>query len=222
MSKKNTTTAPTPDSDELRVRAFLENHPEYLSDNPELLIHLEVPHATAGATSLIERQVTVLREKNSQLQGQISNMVDNANSNEQQLRQIQIVAEKLATTAAEHSPAATEALLGKAFAADWCRVIVDSAELSATDTAALTVCRALCKKGPKSGITLPSATLDALQPETGKGGWNLAIIPLGESGKQGVALLASGDQQRFQTDHDTLFLELLSTVLTLALTRPQE
>lgn len=49
------------------VADFLRAHPHFLSERPELLTTLTIPHETGtGVSSLIERQVALLREENRQ------------------------------------------------------------------------------------------------------------------------------------------------------------
>ncbi|MCF8005409.1 MAG: DUF484 family protein, partial [Chromatiaceae bacterium] len=43
------------------VAAWLMRHPDFLLRHRDVLAKLNVPHGSGGATSLIERQVTVLR-----------------------------------------------------------------------------------------------------------------------------------------------------------------
>lgn len=50
-------------ADELELISLLKQHGDILQRRPELLADLEVPHQAAGAVSLIERQVSVLRNK---------------------------------------------------------------------------------------------------------------------------------------------------------------
>ena len=50
-------------ADELQLISLLKQHGDLLQRHPELLLELEVPHRATGAVSLIERQVSVLRDK---------------------------------------------------------------------------------------------------------------------------------------------------------------
>ena len=46
------------------VEEFLRAHPNFLQDRPGLLAVLNLPHGGDGAVSLVERQVSVLRQRN--------------------------------------------------------------------------------------------------------------------------------------------------------------
>ncbi|GIR71397.1 MAG: hypothetical protein CM15mP74_26480 [Halieaceae bacterium] len=52
------------DLDPNDVEAFLRANPNFLQDRPGLLAVLNLPHGGEGAVSLVERQVSVLRERN--------------------------------------------------------------------------------------------------------------------------------------------------------------
>ncbi len=55
-----------------RVAAFLRDNPDFLDNRPELLADLSFTHATpAGVSSLIERQVSVLRAENQRCHEQL-------------------------------------------------------------------------------------------------------------------------------------------------------
>lgn len=73
-----------PAINEEEVIFYLEQHPDILTKHPDLLERLQVPHKTGeGMTSLIERQVDVLRNKNRQQEDQLVVLVANAQQNEE-------------------------------------------------------------------------------------------------------------------------------------------
>jgi uncharacterized protein YigA (DUF484 family) len=65
------------------IRDFLVEHPDYLQKNPELLSLLQVPHASGAAVSLVERQVSVLRERNVDLRHRLRDLGAIAKDNDQ-------------------------------------------------------------------------------------------------------------------------------------------
>lgn len=69
---------------EAQVAAFLQMHPDFFTRNEKLLEKLQVPHQTGRAVSLIERQTTVLREKNQNLTSHLSDLIDIARHNDAQ------------------------------------------------------------------------------------------------------------------------------------------
>lgn len=69
-------------SEEQTVADYLRAHPDFFINHPEVLAELSVQHASGGAVSLIERQVTLLREINVQLRRQLKELVHIAREND--------------------------------------------------------------------------------------------------------------------------------------------
>ena len=67
--------------DDLTVVDYLKQNPAFLIQNNELLEVLEVQQGVTGATSLLERQISVLRGKNKHLEDQLDNLIVAARSN---------------------------------------------------------------------------------------------------------------------------------------------
>lgn len=68
--------------DEAAVDAFLRERPDFFERHLALLDILRLPHPAGGAVSLIERQVSLLREKNHYLEQQLAELVERARENE--------------------------------------------------------------------------------------------------------------------------------------------
>lgn len=64
------------------VRDYLLAHPDFFDEHASLLSTLHLPHATGGAVSLVERQVSVLRKKNLQIEKQLKELIDIARGND--------------------------------------------------------------------------------------------------------------------------------------------
>ena len=69
--------------DEEKVVRYLQNNPEMLMNYPEVFSQLEIPHLAGGATSLVERQLKLLREENQSLKAKIDELVCIARENEE-------------------------------------------------------------------------------------------------------------------------------------------
>ena len=54
-------------SDEV-VQSYLQSNPDFFARHGELLSSLRLPHITGGAVSLVERQVSVFRQKDLKLE----------------------------------------------------------------------------------------------------------------------------------------------------------
>lgn len=68
--------------DEEQVIEYLLQHPEFFDANGLLLADIEIPHQSGQAVSLIERQVSVLREKNITFEKRLHDMVDAVHDNQ--------------------------------------------------------------------------------------------------------------------------------------------
>jgi len=69
--------------DETRVIQYLQDNPEVLMKYPEIFSALALPHATGAATSLVERQLRLLRDENQKLKSKIDELVGIARENEE-------------------------------------------------------------------------------------------------------------------------------------------
>lgn len=69
--------------DESVVADYLRQHPDFLARHPDVLAEVRVPHDPgAGVVSLIERQVSVLRERNQRLESRLGELLQTARDNE--------------------------------------------------------------------------------------------------------------------------------------------
>jgi len=83
---------------EQTVAEYLRRHPEFFMRNESLLTKVRIPHHSGSAVSLIERQLSVMRDENQQLQRQLENLITAAKRNEILLQQIQRTVNALLST----------------------------------------------------------------------------------------------------------------------------
>ena len=75
--------------DEADVASYLLSHPEFFERHLPLLRKMQIPHRSGNATvSLIERQVSVLRQRNDELERQLADLFDVAKANNELIDQI--------------------------------------------------------------------------------------------------------------------------------------
>ena len=83
MSKQPSSKSENIELSEQEVIAYLEKHPNLLQKHDALLEKMQVPHrAGTGMISLIERQVEVLRDKNTSQEDRLDILINNARINE--------------------------------------------------------------------------------------------------------------------------------------------
>lgn len=86
-----TRTEPAPGEPDARaVETYLRDNPDFFHGRDDLVQHLSVPHAgTGAAVSLIERQLTLLREENRTCRRQLNELMEVARDNERLLGRLQ-------------------------------------------------------------------------------------------------------------------------------------
>lgn len=67
---------------EQQVVDYLMGNPDFFLQHSLLLNDLEIPHEVGGAISLVERQVSVLRERNKHFEEKLRDMVDAVHDNQ--------------------------------------------------------------------------------------------------------------------------------------------
>jgi uncharacterized protein YigA (DUF484 family) len=67
---------------EQAVHDFLAAHPDFFERHATLLSSLNLPHASGGTVSLVERQVAVLRQKELKLERQLKELIGVAREND--------------------------------------------------------------------------------------------------------------------------------------------
>ena len=99
VGKKSRAAAATgPDSNELNdevVREYLKDHSDFLQRNPDLLDHLHVSHASGSAVSLVEKQVSVLRERNVDIRHRLKTLTTHARDNDKLFEQTRALVIKM-------------------------------------------------------------------------------------------------------------------------------
>ncbi|GGJ05267.1 hypothetical protein GCM10007978_48530 [Shewanella hanedai] len=68
--------------DEMLIREFLLDNPDFFNRYPELLLAMRIPHAERGAISLVERKQEMYRNRVQQLEEEITSLLGMATRNE--------------------------------------------------------------------------------------------------------------------------------------------
>lgn len=218
-----------PLSDEM-VEKYLRSHPDFFADHINLLTILRIPHPVTGAVSLVERQVTALREQNRQFKRKLMELVQTGRDNDRVNRQLHNLTLGLlgARSAGEVIDSLFEHLY-RDFKADV--VALGLYDLPAGEAQAANA-RTLERDDPALGAfaaffradrplcgRLKGEQIDFLFGEQADLVGSAALIPVGGHGRRGVLAIASADPARFHRTMETLFLEHLGQLLERALER---
>jgi uncharacterized protein YigA (DUF484 family) len=65
-----------------QIAAYLRENPDFFINHQDLLGDMTLPHETGAAVSLVERQVSILRERNMDMRHRLSKLLDNAREND--------------------------------------------------------------------------------------------------------------------------------------------
>lgn len=212
------------------VARFLEDNPDFLERNPELLARLNVPHGVAGgAVSLIERQVGALRERQHSLQRQLRELVSNARENDVISTRLHDYARAmLRARDLDEVLDETRALVRDKFRLDAVAIrIYDDAgsagrpELAAADDALMQALAAeTTDSRPRCGVSLAATFRKDLFGDDAMGIiQSLGILPVDEDGVTGFIVLGSQDPHRFESGMSTDYLARLGALFASAASR---
>jgi uncharacterized protein YigA (DUF484 family) len=227
---------PQPAAGELNpedVAQYLQSHPEFFEHNPALLDSLQIPHKSGAAVSLIERQVSTLRQKNLQLERKLRDLVDIARSNDMLAGKVHELATHLmAARTRVHAVEIAEELLRSSFSADQSVLVLfehahgefDSLarngrflRLAARGDAALGPFRTFLDSGaPRCGRIRDTQRLFLFGEDADEIG-SAALVPLGADAATGFLGIGSRDADYFHPGMSMDFLARLGDLLGCAL-----
>jgi uncharacterized protein YigA (DUF484 family) len=214
------------------VADFLGNHPNFFEGHPYLLHSLELSHSTGAprATSLIERQVTVLREKNKNLEHQLRELIDVARGNDDLASKIDALAIKLlAAHNRDEIVSVLEATLRGELLAEHAVMVLFLP--SATDREPETRFLRVIDRGDEA-LTPFKTFLEMGSPRCGYirdtqrdflfGAGNIeigsaALVPLGDQCVTGFLAIGSRDADYFNPGQSMDFLARMGDLITAAL-----
>lgn len=202
------------------VADFLRNNPQFFNEHPELLTQLQIPHPSGDAVSLVERQMSLLREQNEKTRQKLDELIDVARANEELARRMHMLALTLmdASEPQEIFKTLYESLQ-KHFQAD-CVAVRLFAPSAITDNA---IGEEFAGDDPQ-GLALFESIIASHQPVCGSferdqqvylfgaDGDRLSsgvMVPLQGDGWGGIMAIGSYDAERF---HPGLGVELLSNL----------
>jgi uncharacterized protein YigA (DUF484 family) len=214
--------------EEKTVADYLRDNPEFFHNNASLLASLQIPHAVGPAVSLVEHQVKVLRDQNSQLKRKLMDLVHVARDNNRLNERMHQLTLGLINAHSLEALLDTlrENLLGE-FKADTVTM-----RLAGMPEAQAREC-GVDILDPKSGEMVHfESFLKSSRPQCGRfkeeqlqylfgdqaqAIESLALIPLGRNARLGLLAIGSREASRFHPGMGTLFLTHLGELIGLLL-----
>lgn len=211
--------APASELSDEQVREYLKLNGDFLQRNPDMLDHLHISHASGSAVSLVEKQVSVLRERNIDMRHRLNALTANARDNDKLYEQTRKLV--LALLDARDLDAVYSAFMEsmeKDFKVDYASMILFGEPASAnqcrveTSEAAKIEIGALLKSNkPVCGV-LRKEELAYLFPDAGEVG-SAALMPLANGEELGLVAVGSADANRYSSNMGTLFLTHIADVI---------
>jgi len=212
------------------VRDYLKANDDFLQRNPELLDELQVAHASGSAISLVEKQVSVLRERNMDMRHRLKALTDNARENDRLYEQTRRMVLQLleARSLPELYTRFMQGMTG-GFGVDHACMIIygeggdaDGWREESPQVVHERVGHLIRKDKCVSGA-LRSEELRFLFPHSSEAG-SAALAPLTSAQPLGLIAAGSADPGRYHSGVGTLFLEHIAEVIVRllpGLRRPQ-
>lgn len=215
------------------VAEFLKRDKEFFERNSNLLSELRLPHAAGGTVSLVERQVSVLRQRDLKLERQLKELIEVARDNDILAGKIHSLAIRLlGATSLLETVAVIEETVRSGFSADHAVLVLFGEPDDFSDVAAgrfFQVVRRddeglkpfstfLTTTGPRCG-QVRDAQLTFLYHHDAEEIGSVAMIPLGDQCGCGFLSIASSDSERFHPGMSIDFLTRVGELVTEALKR---
>lgn len=216
---------------EAEIADYLQNNADFFERHATLLTKLKLPHSRGNATvSLVERQVSALREKNQSLEAHLRELIDVARSNDVLAAKIHRLACRLikARNAATLLDSMETSLREDFGASEWLLLLaptrasgftsIDSRHLRLIDASApeLKMFDTLFESArPRCGQIRDSQRDFLFGAGTVEIG-SAALVPLGRELGFGVLAIGSPDAQRFHPTMSTDFLARIGDLVSEA------
>lgn len=213
------------------IVAYLQAHPDFFERHQSLLSNLRLPHRTGGpAVSLVERQVSVLRQRNLKLERKLRDLVEVARGNDQLASKIHALSLMLLHTTTRHETVTVlEEQLRTGFSADRTFLVLFDPTTDARE-AESPFLRVVNREDPKLGsfkTFLQSSTprcgrirdaqrhylFGADDVEIG----SVALVPLGPKCELGFMAVGARDADHFHPGKSIDFLNRLGELVACAL-----
>lgn len=210
------------------VEGFLRDNPDFLLRNPQLLKNLQLSHQAGGATSLIEKQVEVLRSDRAELQRKLQAMQEEAASNEVLLGGVnKLIRELISLETPQDLLQHLQTNLKSVFGLDTVLLCLEPRDqLDCSDWPATRLLDAGGSKNISAEIynlktyvgRAPARLRQSLKLQDDDRAASVALLQL-PLDQPAFLLLGHGDERRFESSMATDFVEHLAAVLAALLER---
>lgn len=233
MSTQPETEYVTDELSEQVIHDYLTVHPDFFEHHATLLSSLHLPHATGGAVSLVERQISVLRQKDLKLEKQLKELIEVARANDLLAAKIhELTMQLLASPDLKSTIAALEEGMRSGFDADHAVLVLFGDPSAFDDIEAGRFFRViereadelqpfktfLSSTAPRCGQIRDSQSAFLFHDDASEIG-STALVPLARGAEIGFLAIGSNDAHRFHPGMSIDFLTRLGDLVAGALKR---
>jgi len=206
---------------EEQVCEFLSTETDFFDRHPELLESLELPHESGKAVSLIERQISVLRDRNLEMRSRLNNLLETARANDKLFEKTKrLVLAALETDSLAKAIDTLYDSLKNDFQIEHYQLILFSAENSLVSQARIVsldcgnqAIGGLLRSNRATCGVLRDEELAFLFEEQASAIKSVAVVPLNNGNTFGVLAIGSSDPLYYKSSMGTLFLSYIAEVL---------
>lgn len=209
-----------PELDADAVVAYLRAHPSFFAEHDELLLEQRIPHQRGDSVSLVERQLTLLRERNIEMRHRLSQLMDVARDNDRLFDKTRrLILDLLDASSLEEVVMAVEDSLRQEFQVPFVSLILFGENAAPVGrwvpgSEAQQAIGGLIGGGKTVSGSLREHELaflfgDGQHKEVGSS----AVATLEYQGLHGVLAIGSRDPQHYKSSVGTLFLSYIAEVL---------
>ena len=215
------------------ISGYLAAHPDFFERNPKLLGKLRIPHETGGTVSLVERQVSMLRQKEMKLERQLRELIQVARDNDLLAAKIhELALHLLSADSLNVTVAAVEEAMRSGFDADQAVLVLFGNPDRFDDVVAGRFFRVIQREdealspfatfldgsGPRCG-QVRDAQRNFLFRGDAEDIGSVALVPLGSKASIGFLAIGSVDAKRFHPGMSIDFLTRVGDLISGALRR---
>ncbi|MEP5764140.1 MAG: DUF484 family protein [Halieaceae bacterium] len=219
---------PVPELSDEQVRDYLKDHVDFFERHPDMLDHLHISHSSGSAVSLVEKQVSVLRERNMDMRKRLNSLTANARDNDKLYELTRkLILGLLDATSLEQLAQTFSTGMREDFDVEYASLIVfgdprqssEGCRVESAEKARIEIGALLKSKTPLCG-PLRGEELGYLFPRAGQVG-SAAVMPLSNGSELGLIAVGSSDANHYTSNMGTLFLGHIGDVLSRLLPRLQ-
>lgn len=213
---------------EEQIRDYLRENKDFFERHPDLLEEINLPHASGKAVSLVERQVSLLRERNIDMRRRLGKLLDNARENDKLFGSTRDLVLRLLESSQLDEVVST---LLQSFSADFeipytslilfdtSHQINDSQARSCSLQEAKAVLGKVLTTNKIVCGNFPQEELHFLFPQNADQIGSAALMPLVDGRCYGLLCIGNDDPNYYRSSMGTLFLSYIGEVLNRVLPR---